>query len=462
MTKLEIKYITKSAPMLNDNKENKGAPVEFWELRGITLDLSEGEAIGLIGTNSSGKSLLLSIISGKTRQTTGFITTKNHIGLACLDELDPNISGLENIRKKITKFDIDEFKGNHLTNAVINFIEFGQWLYQPVGTYSAGMKARLVLGIALIVEPEIVLIDGVLDLLDRSFEKKVAKKIRQLKDSGVSFIIAETRNVNIERFCERTMWLQFGQIQDFGPTKEVLQQYSFAEEWYDALTLPEQNDYLANKQWEQVQFNIDKIYEEFKVEQFKHGYTRKDEPRMRKAFFVERGIDPVKAEKKVTEKQKPEVKKDKKTTIKQPKAVILSIVIILLCIIGGAFWLISGKDTDTQSSNNTVTTSKKATSTKISASKKAALKAKSSSKKAAEASSKAAKDSSKAASSSAAAASASESSKLANTQTIEVASGDSLESLASKYETTVSEIQSLNNLGSSENIKIGETLYVPK
>lgn len=472
MAKLEIKYITKSAPMLTDSKDNKGAPVKFWKLRGISLDLSAGEAIGLIGMNTASKSLLLQIIGGKVKQTTGFITTKHKINLASVSEIDPNLSGLENIRKVIKQKDIDELKGNHLTNAVINFVDFGQWLYQPASGYSLGMKARLALGMALFIEPQIVLIDEILSLLDQSFFNKVAQKIQDLKDVGCSFIIADTKPLYMERFCERTVWLQFGQVQDFGPTKDVLQQFTFSQDWFNALSLPEQNDYLADKQFEQVQFNVDRIYEEFKVEQFKHGYTRKDEPRMRKAFFVERGLDPV-----VVEQAQPKdtktPQKETKRNMNQVTTWILGLVIIVLLVGAGGFWL-HNHNKENANTSSVVTkkeSSSKLNSSQLAASKKAASslkeatessKAKAASESSEKAAKKAAESSSKAASSAAAASSASLASKRANAQTIEVVDGDTLESLAAKYATTVSEIQSLNDLGGSETIKAGDTLYVPK
>ncbi|UNL42120.1 ATP-binding cassette domain-containing protein [Ligilactobacillus agilis] len=471
MAKLEIKYITKSAPMLTDSKDNKGAPVKFWELRGIRMDISAGEAVGLIGMNTASKSLLLQIIAGNVKQTTGFITTKHPINLASLSEIDNSLSGLENIRKVIKQKEVDELKGNHLTNAVINFIDFGQWLYQPASSYSLGMKARLALGLALFIEPKVVLIDEVLGLLDRPFFNKVAQKIQDLKDVGCSFIIADTKQLYMEQFCERTMWLQFGQVQDFGPTKEVLEQFTFAQEWFNSLSLPEQNEYLADKQFEQVQFDVNKVYEEFKVEQFKHGYTRKDEPRMRKAFFVERGLDPVVVE---------QDQKDKQVQSKQSKASpnftawVLGALVILILAGGTTYWWHAHQSTSTSQvakSKQSSSKSSKLTSSQLAASRKAASsvkaaeeasKQKASASQAQAAAKKSSEDAAKAASSAAAASSSSLAAKRANAQTIEVVDGDTLESLAEKYATTVSEIQSLNDLGSSNTIKTGDTLYVPK
>ena len=479
MAKIEIKYITKSVPWLLDKKE-KHDTKNFWELRGIDLAVNAGEAVGVIGDNGSGKAALMKILGQKDRQTTGFITTKAKRSYASCTSLDPEKTGLENIRQAIAQADIDEFKGNHYTNGIINFSEVGELLYRPVKEYSTGMYARLALSIVLLIDPELVILDEVLSPVDRNFYFKAVQKIQQLKDTGVTFIVSEVRPVIIETLCERTALLQFGVLQDFGATTEVIRQYEYACEWVANLTLPEKNDYLAEKQAEQVNFDINKVYEVFKSEQFKHGYTRKDEPRMRKEFFVERGNDPVQREK-TTQTNKPAKRVDSK--------VILALLTLVALVFLGGFWY-----QKTQASNATKAKENSASIAKVNSQKKAsslsqsktkALSAKEASQKAAsESAQKAAAESqrkqeeaskqavassesaAKASSESAAKASsesaASLSSAQADAQTINVADGDTLESLAAKYATTVEKIQELNNLGSSVDLTAGETLYVPK
>lgn len=475
MAKIEIKYITKGVSLLVDKKDRR--PNEkLWELRGIDLKVNDGEAIGLIGDNGSGKDILLKIIGGKDKQTTGFITTKNKITYVALDTLDESKTGLENIRQAITNAKVDNFKGDHLTNGIIDFSEIGEWIYRPVSDYSAGMTARLAVSIALFIEPELVLLDEVLSPLDRNFYFKVVQKIQELKDAGISFMIAEVRPVIIETLCEQTAWLQFGLLQDFGATTEVVRQYEYACDWFSNLSLPEKNEYLAEKQRDQVRFDVNKIYEVFKSEQFKHGYTRKDEPRMRKAFFVDRGDDPVSLD-----KEKETVPEKKK------KGPLLTVILLfLVLLLGGAYWYQSEKQqtlsqADKVSSSQAKASSAAKVSNSISQSKALSAKeasesqaasksvsesqASESAKKASEASESQASESSKQASESAKASSESQAkldSERANAQTINVAEGDTLESLAAKYATTVEKIQELNNLGSSIELTAGETLYVPK
>lgn len=454
MRRLEIKYITKSVPLLADKKIKvsfmNSDSDDFWLLRGINLDVAQGEAVGIIGENGSGKSELLKIIAGLSRQTTGFITTDAKISYASLRSLDDSLTGLENIRAFVEKAGVDKFKGDHLTNGIIDFTEVGQLLYRPVKDYSVGMYARLALGIALYVEPELVIIDDILTVLDQAFLEKTIKRMQALKDTGVTFIIADVKNAVIESLCERSAWISFGELQDFGPTREIMRQYEYALDWYRALTLPEKNDYLANKQRLQMMFDVRKVYDEFKSDQYQHGYTRKDEPKMRKAFYVEHGADPVAKNTQVEKKPKHKAKKGMK----------VALIMLLLGVLLGGSWFglrehyfalpnitwpfFSNKNKEvskTQKTSQTKTAAKKASSSGLA---------------------NRSKQSSKASSSSNSSSSASSSSSSEQVQTITVGSGETIGELAEKYNTTVAKIQALNDMGSNIDLTAGATLKVPK
>lgn len=482
MAKIELKYITKESPLLIDKKEKNKGVVQtaendsFWQLRGISLNVSDGEAVGLVGMNGSGKATLLQIIAGVTQQTTGFITTSSRINFASVTHgLTDDQTGLENIRTKISQAQIDSFKGDHLTNGVINFCELGQWLYRPVSEYSVEMRARLSLGMALYIEPELVLIDDLFFLLDQDFFQKTSARIQRLKDLGVSFFISDSRGLNVEAFCERTVWLQFGEQQDFGPSQDVMQQYQYFTNYYYGLSLPEQNDYLAKKQQEQVNFDIDRLYDEFKGEQYKQGYTRKDEPRMRKAFFVERGSDPVVKEK---ERKAGSTTETTTTAENQPKKSgkwgwIVTVALIIL--FGGGWWLadsqqfsLSGKQANESSK---MAERQKADSSSLAAAKKDATsdpknndstKADKSSSEKKASSSKKESSEKKARSSKSSSSKDNSSSSSEETQTVNVSDGETIGQLAQKYATSVSKIQELNDMGSDVNLTAGDSVTVPK
>ncbi|WP_311408045.1 ATP-binding cassette domain-containing protein [Liquorilactobacillus uvarum] len=483
MRKMEIKYITKNDPLVLGKKDVAKAklPVDekqsFWKLRGVSLDIVEGEAVGIIGTNGSGKEALIDILAGNTKQTTGFITIDGKINRASAQRgLDGTLTGLENIRKAIAATSTDEIKANHLVNAIINFTDLGEWLYRPVSDYSIGTYSCLSLGIALFATPKLVLLDSVLGNLDNIFYIKAAQKIQSLKDIGVSFIVADTNVFNIERFCERTMWLQFGEVQGFGPTKDVLEQFEYYINWFRALSLPEKNDYLSKKQKERLNFDVSSVYEEFKSEQFKHGFTRKDEPRMRKAFYKDHGADPVNNENGGTEGKTNEKKNHQnKGKSKNSKLKYLLGVLIIIFIAGGLWFSIENKifagfggnkASLTASEKNKQEKSSKTKKSSEDQSKSQALstsKAKVSSSQAAASSAAASsKASSESAASSAKASSESKAAMLKNTQTINVSDGDTLEGLAQKYATTADKIKEINNMNSDSQLKSGDIIRVPK
>ena len=283
MQKIEIKYITKELPLIADKKRvpKIALPFEkagsFWALRGISLSINPGEGIGLIGINGSGKQILAEIIAGRLKQTTGFRTIQGKTTYAgSRDGLDESSTGLENIHAEIDKIGIDEIKASHLINGIVDFCELGEWLYRPVREYSVGMYARLSLAIALFAEPQLVVLNNVLNLVDIPFGERVNQKITELKDRGVAFVISDNNLVNVERFCERTVWLQFGMSQSFGKTSDVMLQFEYFQDWLRHLSLPEKNSYLTDRQAEGIEFEIKQVYERLKIEKFKTDLTRKE------------------------------------------------------------------------------------------------------------------------------------------------------------------------------------------
>lgn len=469
MKKIEIKYITKEQPLVTEKKElaANNKTKSFWTLQGVSLTVNPGEAVGLIGINGSGKRTLTEILAGRLKQTTGFTTLNAKINYASSRAgFSENLTGLENIKKQIGQADIDELKAKHLLNRIIDFCELGNWLYRPVKEYSIGMYARLSLAIAMFLEPEMLVIDNVLNVLDIPYSQQVNQKLRELKDAGVALIIADVNLVNVERFCERTLWLQFGKVQQLGPTADVMLQYEYFQDWLRNASLPEKNEYFAKKQQASQDFDIAKVYEEFKIEQFKHGFTRKDEPKMRRAFFKEKGSDPIADASKTPAKG---TVQNKKQHFK--KKIVLA-VIAFLCVVGIGSWGYlsrANKQTAVDKKETVLTSSQKRTSSlkkqSVAKDKKSSLAASefsASAKRASSSSAKAASSSAAASSKAAAASSASESSLKANTQTINVNSGDTLEGLAQKYATDVNTIKKINNISSEADLKAGSVIRVPK
>lgn len=460
MAKLTVKYLTKSGPLLGEAVEKTKNKKQFWALKGLNFDVNQGEAIGLIGKNGSGKALLLKILAGIEEPSTGFVISDAHIYLASMtNSIDAKLSGMANIEKEVKKIILDEVQQGHVIKSIVNFTEIGQWIYRPVEEYSAGMISRLVLSIALFNKPEVVLLDDVFSSLEQTFFQKVMQKIRELKDLGVSFVITATTGVTLEAICERTIWMDFGEAKKIGPTPMVMRDFRFENDWYNGLSSGEKNNFIRDKQKAQIDYDITPLYNQFKEEQFENGFTRKDERKMKKAFYNNHRIDPLvelTSDAKKSDKNKKHKATNHKVKKKRGLRVLIAIVVLGLLGVGGyQLWnqhqvrqaKIAQESSKKASQRYSVSVSRaqkqasikkveasKANAKSISESKKnESAKAKSSQKKALE----------------------------ANSSTITAQDGDTLESIANRYGVSVGDIMLLNDFEGNVSISGGQNLKVP-
>lgn len=445
MKKIELKYITKKETLKKQNTESN-IKQDWWPLMGVSFTVSPGEALGLVGDNGSGKHLLLQIIAGRQNQTTGFVTHDDPVAYASLTNFPyGEKSGLENVKSKVSRADIDSFRKDHLTDKILDFAELGNMAYQPVNEYSNGMKARLALALSLIINPQIVVIDELLSLVDKMFYAKVISEIQKLKDQGVAFIISDPNSVIIETLCERALWLQFGQMQDLGPTQEVVRQFELENSWFNSQNVLEQEKFIAEGQKKQVDFNIDQLYLAFKNEQFRNGLTRKDEGAMREAFFAGYGSDPLLAFK--NNKFIPRASRQSRDTEKGKLSIIALIIIILGA---GGFWL--HHDHQEKARQEALYSQQ---------SSKNSIRVKSSLKKSSKKKSRKEKIAGNSKKKSSLSGELKKSSSNIQTKLVMVEKGDTLNSLASKYGTDVQTLQKINKLGKSNVIQSGEYVKVP-
>lgn len=462
MAKIIVKYMTKSGPLLGEEVEKTKKKQQFWALKGLNFEVNQGEAVGLIGKNGSGKALLLKILAGLEEPTTGFVISDAHIYLASMtNSIDAKLSGMENIEKEVKKIISDEVQQGHVIKSIVNFTEIGQWIYRPVEEYSAGMISRMVLSIALFNKPEVVLLDDVFSSLEQTFFQKVMQKIRELKDKGVAFVITATTGVTLEAICERTIWMDFGEAKLIGPTPTVMRDFRFENDWYNSLSSGEKNNYIRDKQKAQIDYDITPLYNQFKEEQFENGFTRKDERKMKKAFYNNHRINPLvelNNETKKNDKNKKKSHKVKEHTVKKNRGlkVLIAVVILGLLGVGGyEFWnqhqirqakmaQESSKKASQRYANSVSKAKEQASIKKVEASK-AKAKSISESKK---------KESAKARSSQ-------KKALEANSSTVTAQDGDTLESLANRYGASVADIMLLNDFEGNVSISGGQSIKVP-
>ena len=201
---------------------------EFWSLRDVSLVLSRGEVLGIVGVNGAGKSSLLQLICGVLQATSGAVQVRGRI--AALLELgagfNPDFTGRENIELNATLLGLSPQEIKDKMQSIIEFSGIENFIDQPVKTYSSGMYVRLAFSIATSVEPDILVIDEALSVGDGAFARKSFDRIMALKDKGVTILFCSHNIYQVESLCERAIWLDQGQVKASGPAHQVCLKYN--------------------------------------------------------------------------------------------------------------------------------------------------------------------------------------------------------------------------------------------
>lgn len=196
-------------------------------LNDISLRVEKGDSVGIIGKNGSGKSTLLKIIAGVLSPTAGEVTIRGRI--SALLELgagfNPEYTGMENIYLNGTMMGYSRREMAQKVNAIVAFADIGDYIHQPVKTYSSGMFARLAFAVAINVEPEILIIDEVLSVGDTRFQVKCIDKMKELKALGTTILFVSHTAEQIKRFCNKAVWMQDGEIRQSGDAGEIVDNY---------------------------------------------------------------------------------------------------------------------------------------------------------------------------------------------------------------------------------------------
>ena len=191
---------------------------EFWALSGVNMHVAKGETIGILGQNGSGKSTLLQLAAGTLSPSTGTLAVKGRV--AALLELgsgfNPEFTGRENVYLNGAILGISREQMTERFDAIAAFAEIGDFIDQPVKTYSSGMGVRLAFSVAINVDPEILIVDEALSVGDARFQQRCMTRIRQMQNSGVSILFV-THDVDAcKRLCQRVYVLDKGRVVNSG------------------------------------------------------------------------------------------------------------------------------------------------------------------------------------------------------------------------------------------------------
>lgn len=232
---IRVEHVTKVYHLYKNSKErlkeiltNKQYHTEYYALNDISFTVNKGETFGIIGTNGAGKSTLLKLITGVAKPTSGDIEVNGKI--SALLELgagfNPNYTGIENIYLNGTMMGYSREEMEQRLNPIIEFADIGDFIYQPVKTYSSGMFARLAFAVAINIEPEILIVDEALSVGDVFFQNKCYKKFEELRSKGITVIFVSHDIGTVKQLCSRALWIEHGVLQMVGDSVEVCTKYT--------------------------------------------------------------------------------------------------------------------------------------------------------------------------------------------------------------------------------------------
>lgn len=200
---------------------------EFWSVRDISFKINKGETVGIIGNNGAGKSTILQMICGTLNPSGGRIKVKGRI--AALLELgsgfNMDFSGRENVYLNAAVLGLSKHEIDEKYSEIIEFSGIGDFIDQPVKTYSSGMIARLAFSVAVQVEPDILIVDEALSVGDMAFQEKSFTKMKEIRDKGTSILFVSHSLSAVRNFCETAIWMEKGQIKMMGERLDVCDAY---------------------------------------------------------------------------------------------------------------------------------------------------------------------------------------------------------------------------------------------
>ena len=200
---------------------------EFWAVKGVSCELKRGEALGLIGPNGAGKTTLLRMLNGLIKPDEGSITMRGRVG--ALIQLgagfNPVLTGRENIYVNAAVLGISKKEIDQKLDDIIDFADIADFIDAPVRTYSSGMQVRLGFSVAINLRPDIMLIDEVLAVGDLGFRNKCVDAIQKIRSSGTAFVLVFHNVQQVNRVCDRAIYMRSGVVVAHGVTEEIISVY---------------------------------------------------------------------------------------------------------------------------------------------------------------------------------------------------------------------------------------------
>jgi ABC-type polysaccharide/polyol phosphate transport system ATPase subunit len=199
----------------------------FYALRNVSFQLEDGESLAIVGSNGAGKSTLLSLAAGLTFPDEGQVRVNGRI-VALLElgsGFHPDLTGAENLVLNAALLGLSKRKTRELFDRIVEFSGIGQFIDDPLRTYSSGMVVRLAFSIAIQCDPDILLIDEVLAVGDAAFQEKSREALVAFRRAGKSMLFVSHAAHSVRQMCDRAIWIDHGAVMMDGSVNEVLDAY---------------------------------------------------------------------------------------------------------------------------------------------------------------------------------------------------------------------------------------------
>ena len=248
------KNISKGYKMYSNPKQKlldlilpKGAGKTFYALKDISFKVEKGEVVGLLGLNGSGKSTLSNILGGVSMPTSGEIEINGESALIAIGlGMNNFLTGIENIELKALMMGYKKDEIEEIKQEIIDFADIGEFINQPLRTYSSGMRSRLGFAISIYTNPDILVIDEALSVGDPTFTQKCLNKMNEFKESGKTIFFVSHSVAQVRQFCNKAIWLEYGTLRDYGDIEDVVPKYQAYINEINKMTDKERQEHKRN------------------------------------------------------------------------------------------------------------------------------------------------------------------------------------------------------------------------
>lgn len=216
----------------------------FYALRNIEFEVQSGDSVGIIGLNGSGKTTLSDLLGEVTVPTEGSININGKSSLIAINAgLNQELTGEENISMKCLMHGMSRAEIKAKYDDIVDFSELGEYIKQPIKSYSSGMKSRLGFSIAIHTDPDVLIVDEALSVGDSTFSDKCMDRMKDFQEQGKTIFFVSHAAAQVEKMCNKAVWIQYGEMKEFGDALPLVERYNEFINQYKLLTKEEQLQY---------------------------------------------------------------------------------------------------------------------------------------------------------------------------------------------------------------------------